>query len=179
MLGKNTNERSAPVREGGNASAIPSRSMIGVGLTVTGDCVTDGHVQIHGTVAGDAVANGLELAPSGVIEGDVTVPKGASKGQVFVVAGRVAGRVTAHVVDVKKTGSVLGGIDAEQVTIHGTVEGNVRVRQRLVLASTGIVSGDVHTDRLVMEEGGRVNGTIRMGRVDEKPAAPKADPAAA
>ena len=146
MLGKNTKERAAPVETPKKASAIPSQSIIGVGLTVSGDCVTDGHVRIQGTVVGNVTTNGLELETSGVVEGDVFVPEKAGKGQVFVVAGRVTGRVTAHVVDVKKTGSVLGGIDAEEVTIHGTVEGNVKVRHRLALASTGVVSGDVQTD---------------------------------
>lgn len=145
-------------------SAVPSQSVIGQGFTVTGDCVTDGHVRVQGTVTGNVTANGLELADTGLIDGDVSVPQGGKKGQVFVVAGRVTGRVKAHIVDVKKTGVVLGGIDAQEVTIHGSVEGGVQVRSRLTVSSTAVVSGDVQTDRLVMEEGGRVNGTIQMGR---------------
>ena len=170
MLGKNTKDRAAANRTAAaepqpKSGAVPSHSVVGQGMTVAGDCTTEGHVRIQGTVSGNVYANGLELADSGVVEGDVAVPKGAAKkGQVFVVSGRVTGRVTAHIVDVKRTGVVLGGIDAEEATIHGSVEGGVDVRHRLAVSSTAVVNGDVCTDRLVMEEGGQVNGTIRMGR---------------
>ena len=163
MLGKNSKDRTAPAEPQSKGTTVPSQSVIGRGMTVTGDCITDGHVRIQGTVSGGVTANGLELADSGVIDGDVSVPKAGKKGQVFIVAGRITGRVTAHVVDVKKSGVVLGGIDAEEVTIHGSVEGGVTVRHRLAVSSTAVVAGDVQTGRLVMEEGGRVNGTIRMG----------------
>ena len=164
MLGKNAKDRGATVDLAPTGSAVPSQSVIGQGLVVTGDLATEGHIRIQGNVAGAVTANGLELTDSGVIEGDVSVPKGGKKGQVFVVAGRVTGRVTAHIVDVKKGGVVLGGISANEVTIHGSVEGGVDVKNRLTVSATAVVSGDVRTDRLVMEEGGRVNGTIHMGR---------------
>lgn len=165
MLGKNSKDRTVPAEPQTKSASVPSHSVVGQGMTVSGDCTTEGHVRIQGTVAGNVFANGLELADSGVVEGDVSVPKGAAKkGQVFVVSGRVTGRVTAHIVDVKRTGVVLGGIDAEEATIHGSVEGGVDVRHRLAVSSTAVVNGDVQTDRLVMEEGGQVNGTIRMGR---------------
>ncbi|MEM7417308.1 MAG: polymer-forming cytoskeletal protein [Gemmatimonadota bacterium] len=164
MLNRNAKDRNAAVDSTPKGSAVPSQSVIGRGFVVTGDCVTDGHIRIQGTVAGSVTANGLELGEGGVIDGDVSVPQGGKKGQVFVVAGRVTGRVKAPIVDVKKSGVVLGGIDAQEVTIHGSVEGGVQVRSRLTVSSTAVVSGDVKTDRLVMEEGGRVNGTIQMGR---------------
>ncbi len=163
MLGKNVKDRSAPEISQPKSTPVPSHSVVGQGMTVSGDCTTEGHVRVEGTVSGSVVTNGLELTESGVVEGDVSVPEGGKKGQVFVVSGRVTGCVRAHIVDVKKSGRVLGGIDAEEATIHGTVEGGVAVRNRLAIAATAVVSGDVRTDRLVMEEGGRVNGTIRMG----------------
>lgn len=162
MLGKSSKDRT-PQPTPAAGSAVPSQSVIGQGMAVTGDCTTEGHVRIQGTVTGSVTASGLELAESGLVDGDIGVPASGKKGQVFVVAGRVTGRVKAHIVEVQRTGCVLGGIEAEEATIHGTVEGGAEIGQRLAVMSTAVVSGDVRTNRLSMEDGGRVNGTIRMG----------------
>ncbi len=90
VLGKNTKDRTqteAPAR-----NAVPSHSVIGRGMSLSGDCVTDGHIRIEGTVVGTVSANGLELADGGVVDGDLSVPATGKKGQVFVVAGHVTGR---------------------------------------------------------------------------------------
>jgi cytoskeletal protein CcmA (bactofilin family) len=64
---------------------------------------------------------------------------------------------------VKKGGSVLGGILADQATIHGKVSGGLVVRERLLLEDTAEVEGDVHARKLGLKEGGQVNGNIHMG----------------
>lgn len=163
MLGKNTKDRAESTTRSTTEETTSSPSVVGKGMTVTGNCVTDGALRIQGTVVGDVTASGLDLADTGTIEGDVSMPDSAKTGRAFVVAGRVTGRVTAHTVEVKPTGVVLGGIEAEEATIRGTVEGQVDIGRRLEVSSTAVMNGDVRTERLVMEEGGRVNGSIHMG----------------
>ncbi len=48
-----------------------------------------------------------------------------------------------------------------RVPISGRVDGNLTVRQRLLIRSTGQISGTVRYGRIEIEEGGEVNGDVR------------------
>jgi cytoskeletal protein CcmA (bactofilin family) len=71
--------------------------------------------------------------------------------------------------DVAVTGSlelgenavVAGGIEAEAVTVAGSVEGDVSAKGAVAITATGRVRGDVKAGELNLEEGGRF-----VGRVD-------------
>ncbi len=132
-------------------------------MTVDGNCRTDGFLRIEGKVVGNTVANGLEVTESGSVEGDVVSSPSAKKA-VVVISGRVTGTVRASLVEVRAGGVVLGGLEAEEATVHGRVEGSVEIERRLAITRSAVIDGEVRTERLMMEEGGRVNGTILMGR---------------
>ena len=51
-------------------------------------------------------------------------------------------------------------IVASTVTIHGTVTGNVRAKQKVDIKSTGRVEGNLFTPRLVMADGAVVRGRV-------------------
>lgn len=166
----------SPVEAGGEVSVI------GRDLRIDGDLEASGEVRIEGTVTGAVRVKCLKLGASGVVEGDVLAPQTADAAQVFVIRGRVDGSVEAAQVEVKKGGSVLGGILADQATIHGKVCGGLVVRDRLSLEDTAEVEGDVHARKLGLKEGGQVNGNIHMGdraviptRSKAAEAAPKAE----
>ena len=44
--------------------------------------------------------------------------------------------------------------------VHGTIEGNLTVRQRLVIHATGRVTGKIRYGKVVIEEGGQLSGDI-------------------
>ncbi len=179
MLGKNKEPRPAPPARPAPENVVAGSSTIGKGMTVDGNCDTDGFLRIEGKVCGSVVANGLEVADSGAVEGDVVSSPSARKA-VVVIAGRVTGTVRASLVEVRKGGVVLGGLEADEATVHGRVEGDIDIQRRLAIAANAVIDGEVRTERLMMEEGGRVNGTIRMGRQSEADAGgaarKKADP---
>ena len=81
-----------------------------------------------------------------------------------VIEGRVEGRVELknHHLTVGPNGDVQGEIAAKQVTIVGRVSGNVVATERIELCDTGRLEGDLHTPRLLVQEGARVNGKITM-----------------
>ncbi|MDH3272736.1 MAG: polymer-forming cytoskeletal protein [Gemmatimonadota bacterium] len=164
MLGKNAKDRqvalsTSSTEDPGDASV----SVVGGGMTVQGSCETSGPLRVVGTVEGAVRACSLEVTERGTIEGDALAHKSARDGHAFVIAGRVSGRVRASVVEVLPSGVVLGGIEADEAVIHGQVEGGVSVRRRLAVAETAVINGDIRTQRFVMEDGGRVNGTVVMG----------------
>jgi len=177
MLGR-TKEVEGQATLSSSSATVADSSTIGKGMTVTGKCETVGFLRVSGTVKGDAVSNGIEVTESGSVAGDLLAATNAKK-MVAVVSGKVTGMVRASVVKVPHGGQVLGGIEADEVTIHGRVEGGLTVRGRLSVAATAVIDGDVSTRSLAMEEGGRVNGMIKMGEVKSTPVvAPKEEAAA-
>ena len=81
------------------------------------------------------------------------------------VSGAVTGKITTDegvpaTLFVDEGGSVEGDIQATHVVIAGRVEGNVLAWERLEIAATGRVTGDVSYKQLGVEFGGSVNGRI-------------------
>ncbi len=81
-----------------------------------------------------------------------------------VIEGRVEGRIELknHHLTIGPNGDVRGEISAKQVTIVGRVSGNVVATERTELRDTGRLEGDLLTPRLLVQEGGQLNGKITM-----------------
>jgi len=64
---------------------------------------------------------------------------------------------------IAESGSVDGEIIATNADIAGHVQGEIQVKELLVLKSTARVDGNIETDRLVVEEGAQFTGECKMG----------------
>ena len=98
------------------------------------------------------------LAPGSSVVGDLV-----SDG-VIKVEGRVEGRVAGNQVLVARGGRVMGDIEAAVAMVAGEVRGNIEARERVELQAGCAVHGDVTAPRLVIHEGGELNGQLRMER---------------
>ncbi|NUO40031.1 MAG: polymer-forming cytoskeletal protein [Gemmatimonadaceae bacterium] len=58
---------------------------------------------------------------------------------------------------------ISGDIHAREVVVGGTITGNVHASERVELQATAVVTGDVHTGSILIQEGGVVNGRVLMG----------------
>ena len=67
----------------------------------------------------------------------------------------------------------LHGVEREAV-IGGSVEGTITASERVEIQATASVLGDIITRTIVVAEGGRINGTVRME--DGKPGVRHATP---
>lgn len=132
-------------------------------VRIVGDVETTGRVRLEGSVTGSVRARSIELAGSGSVEGDVVALSKDDDKETFVVEGTVHGAVRARHVEIGEGGSVLGGIEADHATVRGRVQGGIQARDRLALKATAVVEGDIDARRLALEEGGQVNGNIRIG----------------
>ena len=108
--------------------------------------------------ASHAEATALSVIANGMrIVGDVE-----SSG-VIKVDGRIDGSVThARQVLLGRGATIKGNIVADEVVIGGTVDGGIRSSERLELQATAIVNGDIETKSIVVLEGARINGSVRM-----------------
>lgn len=64
---------------------------------------------------------------------------------------------------------VFANIAADEVQIAGVVEGDIAARRKITLARTAVVTGDLTTPGIVIEEGAKLKGRIVIGS-DAEPA---------
>ena len=82
---------------------------------------------------------------------------------VIRIEGRVAGNVISGVQIRLSEGSVVeGDLRTREAVLGGEVHGNVIASERVEVQPTAAVHGDIITPRLLIQEGGRVNGGVRM-----------------
>ena len=88
----------------------------------------------------------------------------------ITIHGRVSGKIRMREGSllVAPKGSVDADVQGAQVTIHGTLAGNVVAAERIVLTPTADVSGKLTTCAVVMHEGARFNGSIDVNRQTAK-----------
>ena len=65
-------------------------------------------------------------------------------------------------VEIAETGRFTGGCEVEEAEISGIYEGELTVRNRLLIRSTGRVKGTVRYGEIEVERGGRLSGSVSM-----------------
>jgi len=81
----------------------------------------------------------------------------------LVVEGSVEATMDSRVIQISERGSFKGSAEIDIAEIHGQFDGNLTVRQKLVIYSTGKVTGKVRYGKVVIEEGGQLSGEIEAG----------------
>lgn len=80
----------------------------------------------------------------------------------LVVEGRVEATLDSRVLEIAEHGMFQGTIAVDQAEIRGRFEGEITVRNKLVIHSTGKVSGKVRYAKIKIEEGAEVAGDVAM-----------------
>lgn len=68
---------------------------------------------------------------------------------------------------VGEEGVINGDISATEVELDGTVSGIINAEVILTLHQTAIVKGDIRTERLVIEDGAKIEGKIYSGNLSK------------
>jgi cytoskeletal protein CcmA (bactofilin family) len=71
-------------------------------------------------------------------------------------------------VTIGRNGNVTANITAKEVVIMGKVQGNVVCEDRLDIRSEGLLSGDVITHRISVEEGAILKGGVEVRNPEKK-----------
>ncbi len=64
-------------------------------------------------------------------------------------------------VDIAETGLFKGSAEIDNADVRGTFEGNLIVRKRLLIRSSGIVSGTIRYGQIEIELGGQITGDVQ------------------
>jgi cytoskeletal protein CcmA (bactofilin family) len=81
----------------------------------------------------------------------------------LVVEGLVEATMDSRVMQIAQQGAFKGSAEIDVAEIRGEFSGNLTVRQKLVIYSTGKVTGTIRYGKLVIEEGGQLAGEILFG----------------
>ena len=81
----------------------------------------------------------------------------------LVVEGMVEATMNSRVIQIAEQGAFKGSAEIEIAEIRGEFNGNLTVRQKLVIYATGKVTGTIRYGKLVVEEGGQLSGEIVFG----------------
>ena len=87
----------------------------------------------------------------------------------LVVEGRVEATMNSRVIQIAEMGAFTGSAEVDLAEIRGDFEGELTVRQKLVIFGTGKVSGKIRYGKLVVEEGGQLSGDVQSGGVASSP----------
>lgn len=88
----------------------------------------------------------------------------------LVVEGRVEATMNSRVIHIAEKGAFKGSAEIDLAEIYGEFDGDLTVREKLVIYSTGKVSGKIRYGKVVIEEGGQLTGEVQVG-TSSKPAA--------
>src|SRR5437763_16769313 len=104
------------------------------------------------------------IGRSVVIKGEV------SGTESLYIDGRIEGTVnfSDHRVTIGRNGSVAANISAREVVILGKVQGNIQCTDRLDIRSEGSLTGDVVTQRISVEDGAILKGSVQVRAVEHK-----------
>jgi len=80
----------------------------------------------------------------------------------LVIEGRVEAKLSeVHTVEISASGSFKGNAEVEDAEVSGIFEGDLVVKNRLVIYSTGEVRGNISYGEIEIERGGRLTGQIK------------------
>ena len=98
------------------------------------------------------------VGPSILIQGDMTGDED------LVVQGRIEGSITLkkNLLTVGKDGRVNATVSAGTIRVDGTVEGELRGKEQIIVSGTGSVHGNIVAPRVTLEDGCRFKGAIDM-----------------
>ena len=100
----------------------------------------------------------------------LTIKGEISGGESLYIDGRIEGTINIpdHRVTVGRNGSVKADVNAREVVIMGKVHGNVICSDRLDIRSEGSVTGDVVVQRISVEDGAILKGSVQVQASNEK-----------
>lgn len=110
------------------------------------------------------MADIAHIGKSVVIRGEL------SGSEDLYLDGEVEGSIDlkGHSLTIGPNGHIRANVHAQEVVIHGRVDGNIRATDRVELKKTAVLAGDIFTQRIMIEDGAFFKGAIDIQKADAK-----------
>jgi cytoskeletal protein CcmA (bactofilin family) len=112
----------------------------------------------------------IDLNTTDTIIGEGTTFEGRTKSEASI---RIEGKIIGDIeclgdVTIGEKGVVKSNITARDVTIAGTLTGNINAKGKLTIMSKGNIIGNIAYEKLIIEEGGVLQGNSRQENRNSK-----------
>jgi len=134
--------------------------LMGSGTNLSGSPVTPSSLTAQSAASAAAKEGGskLTVGPNIKLKGvEIT------DCDTLVVEGLVEATMDSRVMQIAEQGAFKGSAEIDLAEIRGLFDGNLTVREKLVIHSTGKVTGKIRYGKIVIEEGGQLSGEISFG----------------
>jgi cytoskeletal protein CcmA (bactofilin family) len=100
------------------------------------------------------------IGPSLSIQGEI------SSDEDLIIEGRVGGHIVMKnaALTIGRQAHVEADVRGARVQVLGAIQGNIAATERIELAPTAAVVGDLTADRIVLTDGATFNGRIDMDK---------------
>jgi cytoskeletal protein CcmA (bactofilin family) len=162
---------SAPERQQGSpvppattmASPAPAPAVAPTNSTSSKSLAAAPAAEPAASAGASTISAGLKIKGEITGTSDLTI-EGETQGKVRLVNGRVT---------VGASGRVNADIEAREIVINGTVQGNLKASESVRLGPASRVEGSVLTPRIGIDDGARLRGNVEMVRPGETPESAK------
>ena len=169
--------------QGFPAHGVPARGVTegSSGSVATPSPSASGHAGSHR----DAPTPPVSSRAAACISQGIRIKGEVTGSESLYVDGRIEGTISFkdHRVTVGRNGVVTANIAAREVVIMGKVTGNVECSDRVDIRSEGSLTGDVVSQRISVEDGAMLRGSVQLTpsepKKDSSHEAPKSHAAAA
>jgi len=102
------------------------------------------------------------LGRAAVIGQGITINGDISGTESLVIEGKVEGKISlpGHQVEVGKAGRVNADIQARMIKVEGELKGDIEGKEKVVIARSGNVRGNIKAPRVSLEDGAIFKGSI-------------------
>lgn len=116
-----------------------------------------------GTSSANAGNTHNTIATGTVIKGDVFSEND------FRLDGEIEGNIICkRKIIIGQKGMIKGNTDCETAEVSGTITGDIKASERLILKASSILNGNIYSPVLEIEPNSTFNGTCHMGKAPEE-----------
>ncbi|MBD5513505.1 MAG: polymer-forming cytoskeletal protein [Lachnospiraceae bacterium] len=146
-----------------NRVAVDETAVVTEGMTITGDIVSAGSMELIGTVNGNLDIYG-KLNITGTIQGD------SKAAEIYAEGAKITGEVHSQgSVKIGQSSVVIGNIAAASAVIAGAVKGDIDVQGPVILDTTAIVMGNIKSKSVQINNGAVIEGLCSQCYADVNP----------
>lgn len=146
-----------------NRVAVDETAVVTEGMTITGDIMSEGSMELIGTVNGNIDILG-KLNITGTIQGN------SRAAEIFAEGAKITGEVNSQgSVKIGQSSVVIGNITATSAVVAGAVKGDIDVQGPVILDTTAIVMGNIKSKSVQINNGAVIEGMCSQCYADVNP----------
>ena len=150
---------------GVNETASDEKSVITEGMTINGDIVSRGSMDVLGSIVGNIDILG-KLDVSGNIQGN------SKAAEIYAENAKIVGEVhSMGSVKIGQSTVIIGDITARSAVIAGAIKGDIDVKGPVILDTSAIVMGNIKSKSVQINNGAVVEGLCSQCYADVNPSA--------